>query len=188
MSDEELVRRLLAGDRSAREALARRYAPRVLAVCRAKAGRDAAEDLAQETLIRGLRSVGSLGDPGRLGAWLRGIARHVCADWARRRRGVRRFSELSPAADFAADAAGPADVAEAVEQTADLHAAVDGLPPDLRETLLLFYFDDLTYDQIAATLGVARATVNARLAKARAALARRLRPHDARTETAEARP
>ena len=188
MSDEELVRRLLAGDRSAREALARRHAPQVLAVCRAKAGRDAAEDLAQETLIRGLRSVGTLGDPGRLAAWLRGIARHVCADWARRRPGGLRFSELSPAADFAADAAGPAEAAAASEETDDLRAAVEGLPPDLRETLLLFYYDDLTYDQIAAALGVARATVNARLAKARAALARRLRPHDTRTASAEARP
>src|SRR5690606_32783586 len=55
MSDAELVRRACEGARTAQEQLARRYAPRLLAVCRARIGRhEAVEDLAQEALLRGL--------------------------------------------------------------------------------------------------------------------------------------
>ena len=51
---------------------------------------------------------------------------------------------------------------------------METLSEELREPLLLFYYDDVTYEQIGHMLGVSRATVNARLAKARSQLARRL--------------
>src|SRR5690606_1233376 len=55
MTDAELVRRAREGERAAQEQLVRRYAPRLLAVCRARVGRhEAVEDLAQEALLRGL--------------------------------------------------------------------------------------------------------------------------------------
>ena len=44
---------------------------------------------------------------------------------------------------------------------------VHALPPQLRETILLHYYEDMTYDEIANWLGVARSTVNERLSKAR---------------------
>jgi RNA polymerase sigma-70 factor (ECF subfamily) len=51
---------------------------------------------------------------------------------------------------------------------------VAAIPEDLREVVLLRYYEDLTYDEMARWLGVARATVNERLAKARALLRIRL--------------
>src|ERR687896_490013 len=87
-SDGELVRQARAGDAAAYGQLARRWAARVLAVCHARvgrAGRAAAEDLAQESLLRGLRGLPTLADPDKFGPWLCGIASRTCLDWLKKR-------------------------------------------------------------------------------------------------------
>src|SRR5438105_1491788 len=81
MSDGELVRQTLAGRTQAYGELVRRWAGRVTALCHARAGRTAAEDLAQEALLRGFRALASLADPDKFGPWLCGIAHRVCLDW-----------------------------------------------------------------------------------------------------------
>jgi RNA polymerase sigma factor (sigma-70 family) len=182
MTDAELVRGACEGAGAAQEQLARRYAPRLLAVCRARIGRhEAVEDLAQESLLRGLTHLHSLEDPEKLGAWLRGIAVRVCQDWLRGRS--RRQIPLSTLnGETTSKEALPCDGAAAThterieqqERHEHLQCAIDALPVELREPLLLFYFDEITYEQIAELLGVSRATVNARLARAREQLARRL--------------
>src|SRR5947208_9881760 len=81
-TDGDLVRQALAGDAAAYGHLARRWAARVLAVCHARTARaDAAEDLAQEALLRGLRALPTLADPDKFGPWLIGIAVRTCLDW-----------------------------------------------------------------------------------------------------------
>lgn len=180
MTDAELVRLSRDGQTAAQEQLVRRYSPRMLAVCRARVGRqDAAEDLTQETLIRGLTHLDTLEHPEKVGAWLRGIAIRVCLDWLRS-RGRRQvaFSDVASSTDVGAtvvDAADSQDVRiEQQERREQLYTEIDALPDDLREPLLLYYYDEVTYEQIADLLGVSRATVNTRLSKARAQLARRL--------------
>lgn len=182
MTDAELVRRAREGERAAQEQLVRRYAPRLLAVCRARVGRhEAVEDLAQEALLRGLVHLSSLEDPDRLGAWLRGIAVRVCLDWLREQS--RRAVSLSAMASESAALDPVASDDEAISQSdrvdqqecrEHLLRAIDALPDALREPLLLFYYDEMTYAQIGGMLGISRATVNARLARAREQLARRL--------------
>ena len=74
-TDGDLVRQARAGDAAAYGHLAHRWAARVLAVCHARtASADAAEDLAQEALLRGLRALPTLADPDKFGPWLVGIA------------------------------------------------------------------------------------------------------------------
>jgi len=178
--DGELVGQALAGDARAADSLARRWAPRVVACCRARVGNvNAVEDLAQEALLRGFRSLEELRDPGRFGAWLRGIAGRVCLDWLKngRRRQVP-FSSLGDNHQVDAALSSRADAAEspidAADAAADLLRQVDGLPDEYREVLLLYYYDDVTYHDLAELLGVSAATVNARLTKARALLRRRM--------------
>lgn len=180
MSDAELVRDALAGRAAAWEELVRRWSPRVLAVCHARVGRHgAAEDLAQETLLRGIRSIESLEAPDRFGAWLVGIARRTCFDWLKAKERTQvRFSDLGSDCDPTAfagltESAGSA-AAEQADETRRLLAEVDALPEELREVLMLFYYDELKYRDIAAMLGVSAATVNARLTKARMLLRERL--------------
>jgi RNA polymerase sigma-70 factor (ECF subfamily) len=179
MTDAELVRRTLAGEFAAYEELVRRWAPRITALCHAQAGRGgAAEDLAQETLLRGFRALGTLAEPDKFGSWLFGIALRTCRDWLKsRQRSEVRISELARDAplDFLdARCVIPDQEAEIREEQATLMAEVEALPCELREVLMLFYYDDLTYREMAQLLGVSSATVNARLTRARAQLRERL--------------
>src|SRR3954469_5018349 len=85
MTDAELVRQTLAGTTSAYAALVRRWAARVVGVCHARVGRAAAaEDLAQETLLRGLRALPTLAEQEKFGPWICGIASRTCLDWLKR--------------------------------------------------------------------------------------------------------
>src|SRR5262245_62352289 len=87
MSDAELVRQALAGRTEAYAELVRRWAGRITALCHARTGRaHLADDLAQETLLRGFRALRTLADPARFGPWLCGIALRVCRDWHKSRQ------------------------------------------------------------------------------------------------------
>src|SRR5437762_2214902 len=87
MSDGEIVRRALAGDAAAYGQLARRWAARVLAVCHARtADRHAAEDLAQDALLRAMRGLATLAEPEKFGPWVVGIAVRTCLDWLKNPR------------------------------------------------------------------------------------------------------
>jgi RNA polymerase sigma-70 factor (ECF subfamily) len=177
MTDAELVRLARDGHASAFEQLTRRWAARVLAVCRARVSQPAAaEDLAQEALLRGLQHLHTLAQPEKFGPWLRGIAVRVCLDWLKARAAapVRLASQLDDPLDPADEAETPSEQAERADSRERLLAEVRSLPDDLRETVLLYYFDDVTYVDLADLLGVSRATINSRLAKARELLARRL--------------
>ncbi|TWT58295.1 ECF RNA polymerase sigma factor SigE [Thalassoglobus neptunius] len=178
MTDAELVHRTRNGESLARDQLVRRWAPRVLAICRAKIGHHhVAEDLAQETLIRGLADLSRLEQAEKFGGWLRSIAGHVCTDWQRscaaKRRaiiGVQANGQHRGQSLSGRDSS-PANQAEDDEQRERLEEAIDQLSEDLREPLMLFYYDEMTYEEIAALVGVSRATVNTRLTKARHQLA-----------------
>jgi len=178
-TDGELVRQTLAGHAAAYGQLARRWAARVLAVCHARVGRAAAEDLAQEALLRGLRGLPSLADPDKFGPWLIGIAVRTCLDWHKSAQRTEVSLEalatderIASAASFTSEtASGEIDRRERVEQ---LLSEVERLPPPYREVLMLYYYQDCTYHELAQLLGVSAATINARLTKARAMLRNRM--------------
>jgi RNA polymerase sigma-70 factor (ECF subfamily) len=178
-SDSDLVRLAQGGQSSAYEELVRRWSARVLAVCHARVRScHTAEELAQEALLRGLRAIKTLEDPAKFGPWLCGIASRACLDWLK--SGQSRQVSLDAMSDGRADAWMPegGDMPdEAVGQAEDerrLLAEVAGLPDAYREVILMYYYDDVTYQDVAAALDVSAATVNARLTKARAMLRERL--------------
>ncbi len=177
MSDAELVRLAIDGQRSAYEQLVRRWGRRIVAVCRARIGVGAAEDLAQETLLRGWQHLNELEQPEKFGAWLRGIAVRVCLDWLKSAAARSRTSQsglLVPIEQAIAEVESPDHDAARIDEQKRILSEIDNLPEELREVILLYYYDDVTYQELADLLGVARATINARLAKARSMLARRL--------------
>lgn len=184
MTDGELVRQARGGEPAAYGQLARRWAARVLAVCHARVGRAgraaAAEDLAQEALLRGLRSLSTLADPEKFGPWLIGIATRTCLDWLKSAQRTEISldaiahddgSAVSLAARDDADARDATDRRERAEQ---LMREVERLPQPYREVLMIYYYQDCTYQELAAALGVSAATINARLTKARAMLRSRM--------------
>jgi RNA polymerase sigma-70 factor (ECF subfamily) len=179
LPDSDLVRLAQGGQLTACEELVRRWSARVLAVCHAKVrSAHTAEELAQESLLRGLRALATLEDPAKFGPWLCSIASRVCLDWIK--SGQAKQVSLDAMSDGQADAWLPQNVEsphEAVER-ADAHrrllTEVAALPEPYREAIMLYYYDDVTYRELAAMLDVSEATVNARLTKARAMLRERL--------------
>jgi RNA polymerase sigma-70 factor (ECF subfamily) len=179
MTDAELVRQTLAGTSSAYAALVRRWAARVVGVCHARVGRAAAaEDLAQETLLRAFRALPTLADQEKFGPWICGIASRTCLDWLKKsERSEVNMGEMGGGDGEMRFAAPGGDVAERVahdDETRRLMAEVERLPDPLREALMLYYYDDCTYQDLAERLGVSAATINARLTQARTMLRERM--------------
>ena len=125
-----------------------------------------AEDATQETFFRALARIDELRAPAAMGGWLRQISHHVCIDMIRR----QKVRQTSPA-DFNQIASVTTESAGHREHVVRL---VQALPESLREIVLLHYYDDMTYDQMASWLNVARSTVNERLSKARQLLKQQL--------------
>jgi RNA polymerase sigma-70 factor (ECF subfamily) len=179
MSDAELVRQARAGRAEAFGELARRWSGRVTALCHARVRRaHTADDLAQEALLRAYRALHTLTDPERFGPWLCGIAARASLDWLKARQNAQvPFSALgrehSPDEFLLARHGSEADV-DRDDERRRLLEEVEALPEECRKVVMLYYYEDVTYRDVARTLGVSVATVNARLTRARALLRTRL--------------
>jgi RNA polymerase sigma-70 factor, ECF subfamily len=176
MDDAALVRQVLAGNTEAYNDLVQRWAGRVTALCHARLGRaDLAEELAQETLVRGFEELKSLADPARFGPWLNGIAINTCRDWFKsHQNGQVHFSALPEGPPVKSGGPNPLEEAERADDIARLMQVVETLPEEYRVVLMLFYYEKASYRDIANLLDVSPATVNARLTKARALIRARL--------------
>ena len=176
MSDADLVRQTLSGEKRAYEELVRRWAARILAICHGRVGRrDIAEDLTQETLLRGFRHLSTLIEPDKFAGWLCGIAVRTCLDWLKAKERTQvSFSTLSRDGKLEGIFASQTEPPGPTEETQDLLTEIEALPEACRETLLLYYYEDVTYQDLAKLLGVSVATVNARLTRARKLLRERL--------------
>lgn len=177
MTDGQLVRQTLSGHSSAYEELVRRWSARILAFCHAKVrSSHAAEDLAQEALLRGYRALPSLSDPEKFGCWLHGIALRTCLDWLKRKEHQQvGFAAAGVTEDrLPGRSEAPLERLAREELTRLLMTEVEALPDECREVIMLYYYQDVTYQDIADVLGVSAATVNARLTKARKLLCQRM--------------
>ena len=117
-------------------------------------------------------------DPAKFGPWLCGIASRVCLDWLKsgqaRQVSLEAMYDGQPDAWVAGQGDSPGEAACRADDQRHLLAEVDTLPESYREVILMYYYGDVTYQDVATTLGVSAATVNARLTKARAMLRERL--------------
>ncbi len=175
MTDGELVRQTLSGETASYGPLARRWSARVLAVCHARVGRSHAEDLAQESLLRGLRALPTLDDPEKFGAWLTGIAVRTCLDWLKSaKRTEVSLDALTDTGGHSFPAVSNQGECERRDRAEHLLSEIERLPLPYRETIIHYYYKKCTYQELAELLGVSAATINARLTKARAMLRDRM--------------
>ena len=181
MTDEQLDRlyeRLLvlrcqAGDSAAFTEVVARYTPRLRVYLRQMLDRDAhgAEDALQEVWLDCFRSVGRLADAGAFAAWLYRIARDR-AYRILRRRGLVRTSSIADAGEIVA--ADEYDLDGQAARAALVHASIERLPHEQREVLLLRFIGEMSYEQIAASVGCTVGTVRSRLHYAKRALRREI--------------
>ncbi|QEG38365.1 RNA polymerase sigma factor [Roseimaritima ulvae] len=165
---EHAVQLAMTGDQQACQLLVQRWYRCVYAYCQARLLLVTdAEDATQETFVRGLKRLHELRSPDALGAWLRGIAHHVCVDTIRRHKTRREsLADVDRLPTTHGHSAAESQV-DRRDRDDHLLCLIYQLPEELRESIFLHYYDCLTYDQMAAWLGVARSTVNERLGKAR---------------------
>lgn len=177
--DTTLVRRTLAGDQEAFAALVEKYKDPVYNVSYRMLGNAAeAEDVAQEAFVRAYTQLRTYKDTHRFSTWLLSIASHLAIDQLRRRRFVALPLENAPFLDWIADlGAGPEQTALEGEASDEMQRILSVLPPKYRAVLILRYWYDFSYDEIAEVLHLTPALVKARLHRARELVARTMKAH-----------
>ena len=166
MTDEELVRRTLAGDPDAYARLVDRHYDRCARFAYRMLGtREDAEDAVQETFLRAYRSLARYEPRDAFTGWLASILVNQCRTLgARQSRLARRFVRDEAAL---AQAESPADT-PALDDA--LQRALGTLEPLLREAFLLKHVDDMSYEQMEQVTGAGRSALKMRVKRACAAL------------------
>jgi RNA polymerase sigma-70 factor, ECF subfamily len=166
--DVELLARSARGDRRAFDKIVTRYGPVALRVAaRMAPDRQAAEDIAQEAMVRVWRCAGEFdARRARFSTWLYRIVVNLCIDSRRRPQPVPLPEDFDPV-DPSANAA---QIMEVDERRAALVTAIDELPSGQRAALILVYDEGLSGAEAAQVLGVSTKAVERLLARARARL------------------
>jgi RNA polymerase sigma-70 factor (ECF subfamily) len=153
----------VGGDRAAAEALARELVPRVRNLVRYLLRGDArTDDVAQEALIAVLRGLASFRGEGRFESWVDRVVARTTFTVIKRVR-----AETQPAELEAVDTESRTD---AYAMRREVAAALDRLPPDQREALVLHFAVGMTVPEIAETVGAPFETVRSRLRLGKVAL------------------
>ena len=133
-----------------------------------------AEDLVQESVLRAWRSFGQFEKGTNFKAWLFTILTHqFINDYRRRARGpgITDFAGIEPESRVEVAYLTADDLARLGDQVGDEAVrALEKVPPELRIVFLLSTFEDLSYKEIAAVLGIPIGTVMSRLFRARGLL------------------
>lgn len=159
------------------DALYRQHYRRVLGLCRHLLRRpDQADDAAQEVFIRAWRAFGDYDRKQPFASWVLKIASNHCIDIVRRRAREAQIFGTANAEMLDVESDDPAAVAGLIsaENAAAVRAALGRLPDKHRIPLVLAYYSESSYDDIAATLGITSNHVGVLLLRGRQALRREL--------------
>jgi RNA polymerase sigma-70 factor (ECF subfamily) len=185
-SDEQLIARVVAGDREAFADLYRRRRPDVYRFALHMTGTAAAaEDVTQDVFLAVIRDARRY-VAGRSGvvAWLLGIARNH----ALRRMTERRHEPLPDAGREPRVEVDPTDGIARGQDIAALRAALGSLPVVYREAVVLCDLQELSYEEAAEAAGCAIGTIRSRLHRGRTLLAAALRTDTWTTTTRQSPP
>jgi RNA polymerase sigma-70 factor (ECF subfamily) len=159
--DAAAVARCLAGEHNAYEAIVTRYQRGLFNVALRMLGNyEDARDATQTAFIKAYEHLDSFNPEQRFFNWLYRILKNECLNSLRARRPAEPVS-LGLAAGKGAD---PVEVRERHQA---VQSALLTLPMEYREVVVLRHFTDLSYDEIATTLGIPAKTVKSRLYTAR---------------------
>ena len=169
--DDDAIKALARSDRRAgADALVRRYREPIFHHASwILKDQEEAIDVAQEVFIKAMREPRFFEPEFKMKAWLYRVTSNLCFNLVRDRRRRGAILEASPPREQT-----QADQLDRVfegQQRAEVLAAIDQMSEDHKEILLLRYYDDMSYAEIAEVLQVALGTVMSRLSRARRRLA-----------------
>jgi RNA polymerase sigma-70 factor (ECF subfamily) len=165
----ELIVRARTGDTQAWGDLYREYAPAIFRFCRrAMPTREDAEDATMEIFIKLRDKLAQYDQSRSFTAWLYKVAANHCWDMLRRRR-VRQGKETEDVTEMPLEAPEPNQLEKLIEErtSEEVRRALDKLGLRARMALVMRYYSDMSYDEIADALGVRRAFVGVVLLRAR---------------------
>jgi len=181
-SDEELMKRTQNGDRQAYSMLYERYSASVLSYLYRMLGNvEDVESIGQEVFLRAFRFAPTYRYPQKFSTWLFTITRNLAINQSRRRRRspVRNVTELNlEGVEMSGDpyqvAARATDNLERQEEIAQVLKALEDLPADQKEVIVLGVFQDLSYAEIEDITGTKAVTLRSRMFHGLKRLARTL--------------
>ena len=170
-SDQDLMRLAQNGNQAAYAIVYQRYSASVLSyLYRMLGGLEDVESIAQEVFLRAYRFRATYRYPQRLSTWLFTITRNLAINQARRRKRnpVRNITELNlEGIDISGDpcrvAAGAKDSAEKKEEIGRVLDALDNLPSDQKEVIMLGIFQDMSYAEMEKLTGAKAVTLRSRM-------------------------
>jgi RNA polymerase sigma-70 factor, ECF subfamily len=188
-ADAEIIERARKGDPVAWEKLVVRHTKRIYNLCYRFVGRiDQAEDLTQEVFLKVFRNLSSFRpETGQFITWVMSVGRNLLIDHYRQSKDDRvtistdENEEFSILDSLPAAQASPQVELEREENVALLRKALERLPPQLREAVILRDLEELSYEEIGEILRVPEGTVKSRINRGRVELAKHLQKQKGRS-------
>ncbi len=185
--DAKLVRKVMRGELAAFDELVARYQRQATAVAyRLLNNRDDAMEVVQDAFLKAYDKLGSLSKPDRFGGWLMRIVSNLSLN-RRRGRALRRTASLEALAESDEGRAGfnpadpraisPADAASAKDVQELLARAIDELPDNQRQALVLFSIGELPQKEVAEIIGCSVEAVKWHVFTARKKLKEKLKDY-----------
>lgn len=157
-SDFLLIRKLKQGSDEAADLFIRTYYPDILQYCRYHCPDNCdAEDMAQETFVHFFQNLSSYSYMGKTKNYLYTIARNLCLDSFRKRKELPMEELPEPSADPTSH----------IQSSLLVEWALDKLSKELREIIILYYFQELRQKEIAKVLHIGLPLVKYRIKRAK---------------------
>ncbi|MBN2563810.1 MAG: sigma-70 family RNA polymerase sigma factor [Phycisphaerae bacterium] len=184
--NDELMARLQGGDSTAIAEIDGRFGTELRAFCQRMVYNEMlAEDIVQDVLVTCCRSDGATRPTGSLRGWLYKVARNKSIDELRRMHPKARLSALQSSRQIWMSSAVPIDplttpAGRAVKQdrTRRVQLAIDAMEDDLREVVIMYFFQGLSRAEVSEAIGLSLSGTKARIAKATRLLREKLRALD----------
>ena len=165
-SDQDVISRVMAGDRDAFALLIGRYSDPLYRHALGMTGSpDVAEDILQTSFIKAYQHLTEV--RGRFDAWLFRIVANGCKDWL---KNIRRTHLSYDEDDQPSSFASPDEDLDRTELRSDLDTALGKLAPSLREAFIMKHVEGRSYEEMADLLGTTVGALKMRVHRAREAL------------------
>jgi RNA polymerase sigma-70 factor (ECF subfamily) len=167
LTDSQIIERTLRGEHDAFNLLVYRWERQIYGLTLRMLGRDdEAKDATQDTFISAYRNLSKFRGEAKFSSWIYRIALNICNTKLRGRpKNVVSIEEQQEASGFelAADCADLADGIQKAQVTEHVRRALQGLPPDMRQVIVMKEYEGLKFSEIAEILGIPISTVKTRM-------------------------
>lgn len=154
LSDLQCIKAILRGNNACFEVLINRHKNLIFTLClKCLPTRELAEEAAQDTFLKAYNSLSSFKNQSKFSTWLYRICYFACMDYLKKKSVITEDVEQSTAIQVGIEA----DVLEklaADERKAAITSAMNKLPQEVRFVLTLYYYDDLTTEELSSVLGI----------------------------------